>query len=69
MPSLHLNLADDYRRLQQTEPAYEHLELARKHLDQLPDNPYGNLIRSGVQHVADALAAGNTQPLESSPST
>ncbi|GAA2825045.1 hypothetical protein [Kribbella solani] len=69
LPSLHLNLADDYRRLQQAELAHQHLLLAREHLGQLPDDGYGNLIRAGVQHVADALAVGDTQRLESSPST
>ncbi|MFF0345600.1 hypothetical protein [Kribbella sp. NPDC004875] len=69
LPSLHLNLADDYRRLADREKSAEHLRLAREHLPKLPDGGYGDLIRSGVQHVADALSAGSVQRLETSPST
>ncbi|MER7250539.1 hypothetical protein [Kribbella sp. NPDC000426] len=69
LPSLHLNLADDYRRLAQSPQAEEHLQLARQHLHLLPADGYGELIRSAVDHVAEALAAGNTQRLPSNPST
>ncbi|WP_432876260.1 hypothetical protein ACQPYH_25905 [Kribbella sp. CA-245084] len=69
LPSLHLNLADDYRRLAQPALAHEHLTVAREHLSRLPEDGYGQLIRSGVEHVADALAAGSVQRLETSPST
>ncbi|GAA1564820.1 MULTISPECIES: hypothetical protein [Kribbella] len=69
LPSLHLNLADDYRRLAQPGPANEHLEAARSRLSELPEGAYGEVIRAGVGHVADALKAGNVRPLESSPSS
>ena len=69
LPSLHLNLADDYRRLADRVRAEEHLRLASAQLPQLPEGAYGDLIRSGVQHVADALAAGSVHRLETSPST
>jgi len=69
LPSLHLNLADDYRRLGQAENAHEHLAAARAHLAKLGKNAYGDVIRSGVEHVAEALAAGDTRRLESNPST
>jgi hypothetical protein len=69
LPSLHLNLADDYRRLAQPQKAEEHLSVAREHLPGLPDDGYGDMIRSGVQHVADALAAGCVRRLETNPST
>ncbi|MEV4262964.1 hypothetical protein [Kribbella sp. NPDC049584] len=69
LSSLHLNLADDYRRLAQPALAHEHLKAAREQLSRLPEGGYGELIRSGVDHVADALAAGNVHRLESSPST
>jgi hypothetical protein len=69
LPSLHLNLADDYRRLAQPLQADEHLQLARKHLHLLPADGYGELIRSAVDHVAEALAAGNTDRLPSNPSS
>ncbi|GAA1122977.1 hypothetical protein GCM10009630_21170 [Kribbella jejuensis] len=69
LPSLHLNLADDYRRLAEPELANEHLEAARTRLSGLPEDGYGQVIRGGVGHVAEALAAGSVQPLPSNPST
>ncbi|TCC30057.1 hypothetical protein [Kribbella speibonae] len=69
LPSLYLNLADDYRRLGQVELAQEHLAAARAHLPGLPDGAYGEVIRAGVEHVAEALAAGSLQRLETSPSS
>jgi hypothetical protein len=69
LPSLHLNLADDYRRLSDTVRAEEHLQLARKHLHLLPADSYGELIRSAIDHVTEALTAGHIRPLHSNPST
>ncbi|MGZ0153254.1 hypothetical protein ACXJJ3_39755 [Kribbella sp. WER1] len=69
LPSLHLNLADDYRRLAQPELANEHLAAARSGLPDLPEGAYGDVIRAGVGHVADALKAGSVQPLASNPSS
>jgi hypothetical protein len=69
LPSLHLNLADDYRRLARTQLAEEHLSIARAHLFGLPEGGYGDLIRSGVENVAEALAAGSVRRLETNPST
>lgn len=69
LPSLHLNLADDYRRLSRQEPALEQIAAARRHLDELAHDAYGDLVRGGVDRVAAALAAGSTERLESNPST
>ncbi|MET9271741.1 hypothetical protein [Kribbella sp. NPDC003557] len=69
LPSLHLSLADDYRRLNQMDRAAEHLEAARPHLAMLPEGEYGDVIRSGFDHVSEALAAGSVQRLETNPST
>jgi hypothetical protein len=69
MPSLHLSLADDYRRLGDTARAEEHLAVARTHLGVLGDDAYGDLVRGAVDHVTAALAAGNTDRLPSNPST
>ena len=69
LPSLHLNLADDYRRLARTQLAEEHLSIARAHLSGLSEGGYGDLIRSGVENVAEALAAGSVRRLETNPST
>jgi hypothetical protein len=55
-PSLHLNLAEDHRRLEDTAGARHHLERARACLDRLPDSNqgqhadrgYGRMVRAGV---------------------
>ncbi|MGW0790591.1 hypothetical protein ACWD04_20670 [Streptomyces sp. NPDC002911] len=55
-PSLHLNLADNYRRLGSFEAATEHIDAAGAHAHALPQNPYGDLLRGAVQEVAEAIA-------------
>lgn len=56
VPSLHLNLAEDYRRLGRYELARTHLHLARESAPVLADDAYGATIRSGMDRVAQALA-------------
>ena len=63
LPSLHLNLADDYRRLGNSDLARQHLTTARALIDQLPEGPYRGVVQSGLSHVADALDAGSTEAL------
>jgi len=46
LPSLHLNLAVDYRRLGDDANARRHFELGQAHLDALSDDAYGDSIRS-----------------------
>ncbi|RLP86210.1 hypothetical protein EAD89_21845 [Micromonospora sp. BL4] len=55
LPSLHLNLADDHRRLGHTALAREHLALAERFVGRLPDDPYGEMIRAGIRGVTEAL--------------
>lgn len=55
-PSLHLNLADNYRRLGSFEAATEHINAAKEHAPQLPRDPYGDLLRGATQEVAEAIA-------------
>lgn len=62
-PSLHLNLADNYRRLGAFDTARAHLDAARQRLDALDDNAYGQGVRDGISHVATALAEGSTERL------
>lgn len=69
LPSLHLNLADDHRRLGNTATAREHLATARNLVGHLPDDPYGDLIRGAIQNVTRALEAGSTHRLDSHPSS
>lgn len=61
-PSLHLNLADDYRRLGSFRTAARHLALARQHAPALGPDPYGDLIRGAIDGVGAAIARGDTGP-------
>ncbi|GID30989.1 hypothetical protein [Paractinoplanes brasiliensis] len=54
-PSLHLNLADCYRKLDDLDRAREHLEKARAGMGALADDDYGRLIRSGLDRLARQL--------------
>ncbi|MFI2780874.1 hypothetical protein [Streptomyces sp. ALB3] len=54
-PSLHLNLADNYRRLGSFEAAAEHIEAAEAHAPNLPQGSYGDALRAAVQEVAAAI--------------
>lgn len=58
-PSLHLNLADNFRRLGAFAAAARHLDAARENLGTLPDDDYGALIRGAVAEVALAIEAGD----------
>jgi hypothetical protein len=57
-PSLHLNLADCYRRLGDLDLAREHLRLARDGMGALGENDYGALIRGGLNRLVEQLEAG-----------
>jgi hypothetical protein len=54
-PSLHLNLADNYRRLGSFAAARDHIAAARQVLPALPPGPYGDLIRQAVGDVSEAI--------------
>lgn len=66
-PSLHLNLADNYRRLGSFEAATEHINAAKTHAASLPQNPYGDLLRGAVQEVAEAIAGRDRSRRASAP--
>ncbi|MBN3932634.1 hypothetical protein IQ279_23970 [Streptomyces verrucosisporus] len=66
-PSLHLNLADDYRRLGSFEAAAEHIEAARGHTPGLPQGPYGDSLRTAVEQVAEAITRRDTARRSSAP--
>lgn len=66
-PSLHLNLADDYRRLGSFDAAHRHLEAGRRHLDDLPTDPYGDTIRTAFDEVGACVASRDCHPRESAP--
>lgn len=58
-PSLHLSVADCYRRLGDLDPAREHLHLARAGIDALGEDEYGQLIRRGLDVLAGQLDAAD----------
>lgn len=62
-PSLHLNLADDYRRLGSFDAAREHLDSARAGVSSLPSDAYGDLIRETLERVTEAVGKGETAAL------
>ena len=55
-PSLHLNLADAYRRFGGQEKAREHIERAQDAVGALGDDGYGRLIRDGIVRCAAQIA-------------
>lgn len=58
-PSLHLNLAEDYRKLGQLDSARHHLHLGRAAAAHLGSDGYAQLIRSGLDRLAEQLAAND----------
>ncbi|MEU4434847.1 hypothetical protein ACH474_34015 [Nocardia rhamnosiphila] len=66
-PSLHLNLADNYRRLGSWDAAAEQLAAARERLDALSDDAYGAMIRTALDEVADAVTRRSTERRPSAP--
>ncbi|HEV7213225.1 MAG TPA: hypothetical protein VGN47_16055 [Blastococcus sp.] len=56
-PSLHLNIAEAYRKLGAVARARHHLALGRAAADALPDDGYGRMIRGGLDRLAERLDA------------
>jgi hypothetical protein len=54
-PSLHLNLSECYRKLGDLGRAREHLQQARAGIGALGDDEYGQLIKNGLERVAEQL--------------
>ncbi|MER5461819.1 MULTISPECIES: hypothetical protein [unclassified Streptomyces] len=54
-PSLHLNLAADYVKLQRPEAARVHLDRARSATDALGDDGYGNGVRAAIDRLERGL--------------
>jgi hypothetical protein len=55
-PSLHLNLAECYRKLGDLGRAREHLQRARAGMGALGDDGYAQLIKSGLDRLTQQLA-------------
>jgi hypothetical protein len=66
LPSLHLNLGDDYLRLGDDVKSAEQLCLAQKALKALPDSPYCVTIRGGITRLEEQLN-GARRSLAASP--
>ncbi|MRH87552.1 hypothetical protein GFY24_08795 [Nocardia sp. SYP-A9097] len=62
-PSLHLNLADNLRRLGAFDSAHQQLDAARERLAALGEGAFDGGVRAGITHVETALAEGNTDRL------
>ncbi|MFD3659026.1 hypothetical protein ACFWVF_00250 [Streptomyces sp. NPDC058659] len=56
-PSLHLNLAADYVKLQRPDAARVHLDRARAASDTLDDDGYGNGVRAAIERLELRLRA------------
>ncbi|KAA0022610.1 hypothetical protein [Antrihabitans cavernicola] len=63
LPSLHLNLADCYRRVGDFDSARAHLASAHAVVDVLGDDAYGAVVRDGLVNVEQALAANSIERL------
>ncbi|MFF9580733.1 hypothetical protein [Streptomyces achromogenes] len=66
-PSLHLNLADLYRRLGSFDAATAHITEARRHAPALPEDGYGTLVRTAIGEVAEAITRRDTTKRASAP--
>ncbi|WP_296388647.1 hypothetical protein [Williamsia sp.] len=66
-PSLHLNLADNLRRLGSFDAAAEHLAAARERASALPDGDYGALIRGAIDGVGESVDRRSTERRPSAP--
>ncbi|KFA91414.1 hypothetical protein [Archangium violaceum] len=54
-PSLHLNLAEDYRKVGDLARAREHVARARDSVEALGDDGYARMIRAGIERLARQL--------------
>ncbi|NKZ93720.1 hypothetical protein GS966_28750, partial [Rhodococcus hoagii] len=66
-PSLHLNLADNFRRLGSFDAARAHLDAAVGYLDALGADAYGAMIRAALDEVAADIGRGSTARRASAP--
>jgi len=55
-PSLHLNLAECYRKLGEVDSARNHLDRGRASIDALGNDGYAQMIKAGLDSLADRLA-------------
>ncbi|MFG1779764.1 hypothetical protein ACGFIG_25465 [Micromonospora sp. NPDC049048] len=63
LPSLHLNLADGYRRAGDAARARDHLAIATPLVAELPDDAYRTMIDDAITRVSALLDSGSREPL------
>jgi hypothetical protein len=61
-PSLHLNLGECYRKLGDPDAARDHLRRGRTAVGALGDDGYGQLVRAGLDRLADRLGSPSAEP-------
>jgi len=66
-PSLHLNIADNLRRLGAFGAAAEHVDDAARHAPALADDAYGDMLRTAISEVRQAIADRDTERRASAP--
>ncbi|MFJ2756200.1 hypothetical protein ACIO3S_11420 [Nocardioides sp. NPDC087217] len=66
-PSLHLNIADNLRRLGAFEAAAEQIGKAQERVTALPTGPYGDMIRAAIGGVSHAITARDMTSRSTSP--
>ncbi|MDQ0936072.1 hypothetical protein QFZ49_006044 [Streptomyces turgidiscabies] len=59
-PSLHLNLAADYEKLDRPDAARTHLRIARGTADALGDDSYGDGVRAAMGRLESRLGEGES---------
>ncbi|MEV0366470.1 hypothetical protein [Nocardia fusca] len=59
-PSLHLNLSNCYLELGDFDRAREHLRHAKDTIGSLGDDAYGQLIKGGLERLAESSADATT---------
>jgi len=55
LPSLHLSVAEGYRRLGEIDTARKHVEAGANRIGVLADDAYGNLVRGGLRRLQGLL--------------
>lgn len=66
-PSLHVNLADNLRRLGSFPAAGQHIAEAERHSEALADDAYGAMIRTAIAEVRAAVDNRDTARRPSAP--
>jgi hypothetical protein len=56
-PSMHLSVAEGYRRMGDLERARRHVACAEQRMDALPDDAYGKLVRGGLRRLQGLLTS------------